>query len=66
MTTLTIQIEESEKAFLKKVLRKMNIKILAESDHTPNKLTKKTIDESRIGKNLGKPIENIKEFMDSI
>ncbi|HET8828307.1 MAG TPA: hypothetical protein VFM79_03150 [Pelobium sp.] len=66
MTTLTIQIEETEKEFLKKVLRKLNVKILDESDHIPNKLTQKTIDDARKGKGLAEPITNIKEFMGSI
>ncbi len=66
MTTLTIQFEAKEKEFLKKVLRKMNIKILVETDHIPNKLTQKTLDNARLGKGLGKPIVNIKKFMDSI
>jgi hypothetical protein len=43
MTTLTIQIEDSETDFLKKVLKKMNVTILEEIGKIPNQLTQKTI-----------------------
>ena len=66
MTTLTIQIEDAEKDFLKKVLRKMNVKILDETDHTPNKITQKTIDDAKLGKGLSVPITNVREFLKSI
>nr|WP_294900619.1 hypothetical protein [uncultured Pedobacter sp.] len=66
MTTLTIEIEEKEKEFLKKVLKRMNVKILAETNATPNKLTQKTINDAKLGKGLSQPISNVKEFMKSI
>ncbi len=66
MTTLIIQIEDNEINFLKKILRKMNVKIVSEADTLPNKLTRKTIEDARKGKGLGEPIADIDEFMDSI
>ena len=66
MTTLTIQIEDGEKDFLKKVLKKLNVKILDEKNRVPNKLTQKTIDDARLGIGLSEPITNVREFMDSI
>ena len=66
MTTLTIEIEESEKEFLKKVLTKLNVKIVSEIKKTPNKLTQETIKKAEMGKGLGKPFSNVKSFMDSL
>ncbi|MBK0384040.1 hypothetical protein I5M32_13810 [Pedobacter sp. SD-b] len=66
MTTLTIQIDDQEKDSLKKVLRKMNVEILNETNLIPNKITQKTIEQARKGKGLGKVITDIDEFMDSI
>jgi hypothetical protein len=64
MTTLTIQIPDKDAEIVKKVLEKFKVKII--SSTTPNALTQKTIIEAQKGKGLGKPIENVKAFMDSL
>ena len=66
MTTLTIQIEDSETDFLKKVLMKMNVTILEEAGKIPNQLTQKTIINAKKGKNLATSFTDVNEFMRSI
>ena len=66
MTTLTIQIEDSETDFLKKVLMKMNVIILEEAGKIPNQLTQKTTINAKKGKDLAASFTDVNEFMRSI
>lgn len=66
MTTITIEIEDSETDFLKKVLERMNVKILEETDKIPNQLTQKTISDAKKRKGLSASFTDVNEFMSSI
>jgi len=66
MTLLTIQIPDKDAEIVKKILEKFNVKILADKEKTPNKLTAKTIEEARKRENLSAPIKDINSFMKSL
>jgi hypothetical protein len=64
MVTLTIEIPDKEVKVFKEILKKFNVKIV--KTQTPNALTIKTIEDAHKGKGLGRPIKNVRSFIDSI
>ena len=67
METLTIEIPDKEVKVLREILKKFKVKIVkTEETRTPNALTVKTIKDARNGKGIDKPIENVREFINSL
>lgn len=70
METLIIHPKNNEQlAALIAVAKAMKISFetkITSSDHTPNALTAKTIEDAHQGKGIGEPITDIKAFMKSL
>jgi hypothetical protein len=73
METLTINIPDKKSTLVKQLLKELGVTIVAEpakentkATSIPNKLTAKTIEDARNGIGLGKPIKNIKDFIESL
>lgn len=66
METLVISVPAKKSAFVKQLLTELGVSIEPKTIKTPNALTVKTIEDARKGKGLGKPIKNIKSFIDSL
>ena len=72
METLVINIPEKKSALVKQLLKELGVTIdkkaivKSTKPHIPNALTAKTIEDARNGIGVGKPITNIKEYLDSL
>lgn len=72
METLVINIPEKKSALVKQLLKELGVTIDTKAvvkipkSKIPNSLTAKTIENARKGIGLGKPIEDISDFINSI
>jgi len=74
METLVINIPEKKRALVKQLLKELGVtidkKAIVKSTkpkpHVPNALTAKTIEDARKGIGVGKPITNIKDYLNSL
>ena len=68
METLTIEIPDKEAKIFKEILKKFNIKTVKTKvkEELPNALTIKTIKAAHNGKDIGKPIKNVRSFINSL
>ena len=67
METLTIEIPDKEAKIFKEISKKFNVKIVkTKVTELPNALTVKTIKAAHNGKDIGKPIKNVRSFIDSL
>lgn len=70
METLVINIPIKKSAFVKKLLMELGVIIESKTEKKssiiPNALTVKTIEDAHKGKGIGKPIKDIKSFIDSL
>lgn len=72
METLVINIPEKKSALVKQLLKELGVTIdkkaivKSTKPHVPNALTAKTIDDARKGIGVGKPITNIKDYLNSL
>ena len=72
METLVINIPEKKSALVKQLLKELGVTINTEAvikkpkSKPPNTLTVKTIEDAHKGIGLGKPIEDISGFVNSL
>jgi len=68
METLTIEIPDEEAKIFKEILKKFNVKIVKTklTEELPNALTIKTIEAAHNKEDIGKPIKNIRSFIESL
>jgi hypothetical protein len=72
METLVINIPEKKSALVKQLLKELGVTIdkkaivKSTKPHVPNALTAKTIEDARKGIGVGKPITNIKDYLNSL
>ncbi len=67
MTILIISIPDSEAKLFTELVRKFNGEILSEEKFSePNSLTLKALDDAHNRKNLSKPIEDVRSFINSL
>lgn len=70
METLSITIPDNKSALVKQLLNELGVTINTKStnkpDKTPNSLTLKTIEDAHNGIGIGKPIEDVRIFIDSL
>jgi hypothetical protein len=72
METLVINIPEKKSALVKQLLKELGVTIdkkaivKSTKPHIPNALTAKTIEDARKGIGVGKPITNIKDYVNSL
>jgi len=68
METLTIEIPDKEAKIFKEILKKFKVKIIETKvkEELPNALIIKTIKAAHNKKEIGKPIKNVRSFIDSL